>query len=74
MSFAAKLRDYKILKRIGVNPGNWRWNLCQLSWPVLCTDQAMTKFDGFEIFNADGTDETKICHDIISSLILSGKF
>ena len=26
LSFAAKLGDSKILKRLKVNPGNWRWN------------------------------------------------
>lgn len=32
------------------------------------------KFDGFEIVNADATDETNICHYKIRRLILSGLF
>ena len=31
----------------------------RLYWPVLWADQALTEVDGFEIFNADATDETK---------------
>ena len=32
------------------------------------------EFDGFEILKADATDETKISHDKIFPLILSGQF
>ena len=32
------------------------------------------EFDGFEIFNADTIDGTKIYHDKIYPLILSGQF
>ena len=32
------------------------------------------EIDGFEIFNADTTDGTKICHDKTYPLILSGQF
>ena len=47
----------------------------RLYWPVLWADQALTEVDGFEIFNADATDETKICClDKIFPLILSGQF
>ena len=38
------------------------------------TDQALTEFDGFKIFYADATDETKIRHDKIRPLILSKQF
>ena len=32
LSFAAKLRDSKVLKRLRINPGNWRWNPLATSW------------------------------------------
>ena len=38
------------------------------------TDQVLTEFDGFKIFYADATDETKIRHDKIRPLILSKQF
>lgn len=37
-------------------------------------DQALTEFEGFENFNVDATDETRICHHKICSSILSGQF
>lgn len=37
-------------------------------------DQALTEFEGFENFNVDVTDETRICHGKICSSILSGQF
>ena len=43
--------------------------LSKLCWLVLWIDRALTEFDGFYIFNADATDETKIC-----PFILTGKF
>lgn len=46
----------------------------KLCWPVLWTDQVLTEFYSFEIFNADATEEMKICHGKICPLILSGKF
>ena len=45
-------------------------SFAKLCWPVLWTEQALTEFDGFEMFNADATDETKICHNKICPLIL----
>ena len=49
-------------------------SFAKLHWLVLQTDQALTEFDGFEIFNANGREETKVCHDKICPLILSGQF
>lgn len=46
----------------------------KLCWQVLWTDQVLTEFYSFEIFNADATEEMKICHGKICPLILSGKF
>ena len=37
-------------------------------------DQVLTEFEGFENFNVDATDETRIYHDKICSSILSGQF
>lgn len=39
-----------------------------------CTDQALTEFVSFEIFNADATNKTEICQDKICPLNLSGQF
>ena len=49
-------------------------SFAKLQWLVLRTDQALTEFDGFEIFNANGREETKVCQEKICPLILSGQF
>ena len=53
MSFAAKLGDSKILKRLTINPGNWRWNPLATMLAGLMSRSGADEFDGFEIFNAD---------------------
>ena len=35
-------------------------SFAKLHWLVLWTDKALTEFDGFEIFNANAREETKI--------------
>ena len=59
MSFVVKLGDSIILKRLRINPGNWRWNTLANYSKGLITDQVLTEFDGFENFHANATDEKK---------------
>ena len=70
----------KMLKRLRPNPGNWRWILRQLCWPVIWTDKADATDE--KNFNADTTDEKKFfitkftlrfCWDNFSFVRLSGE-
>ena len=74
LSFAAKFGDSKILKGLRINPGSWRWNPLATMLAGLINRSGTNGIWRFWIFNPDATDETKICHDYICSLIFSRQF
>ena len=66
LSLAAKRGESKILKRLRINPGNYRWNPLPANYADDRSYEHIRRWrhlTGYK-FNANATDETKICQRV----------